>query len=223
MGHFIMGNSAIARLHVKDNTNYLSLYRQPKSLEKEKQISFFCHSVGAITATCAIPRTGFSPGENIPINMHVENHTARIIHVRSALIRRDVFMAPRNVKQKRSEKTVAKAVSSPVRSRQITVFEFDDLKIPLNAPPTMRSCSCIFAEYTLVVEVAIPWSFDMQMEIPIVVAYKPPPPEIQPRLRVTAQEAVGFLRSMLRQANNERQQKQQRQPTGATSRPQKGI
>ena len=210
--------SATARLHIKDSSNLLVMHREPAVFEMDDTVTFFCHNLGSIAATCTIPRTGFSPGERIPLNVHVVNLTSRNIRVKAALIRRDLYIGPKNIKQITSEKKIASvSVPTRIRKRQITVVDISNLKIPLNAVTTIRNCQCIGVEYSVVVKFVIPLNFNRTMSIPIVVAYEPPPlppeePQINVQIRMTPQQVGRLLCAALlpqQQGLNQQQRRQQ--------------
>ena len=161
-----------ARLTIDDRSpgvDLLHLHSEPVSAEKSKRLTFFCSNQGSISATVSLPRTGFYPGETIPIGLHINNESSRQIRIASALHRRDTFIASSG-KQRLLFKTVARTLSSPLSAGGIFSFEDKNLMVPINIQPTMRSCSCISVEYVLEVIVRIPWSINMKITIPVAIA-----------------------------------------------------
>ena len=202
------GLNRIARacLNVKDRTDLLRLHREPRSLDTDKNVSFFWHNVGTVIATCSVPRTGFSPGEIIPVNMHIVNQTSRTIHVSASLYRKESYITPDKVKVE--EKQVAKVVSPQIRAGQLMPFHSNDLVIPKDAATTLRNCSCIEVEYDVVLKIVIPWSHNRTLHVPVVITNQAPPAPAQPvpqaQIRLTPRQTVGLLHAVI-------QQKQQRQ------------
>ena len=146
-----------------------SLYSYPKTAKKSKSLWSFCFKSGSVSATVRVPRTGFSPGESIPISLHLSNWSSRQIRMVSALKRKDTFIESGGRKKVVSS-SVAKAVSHSIRSRGDSFCGAGNLMVPAEAQATMRTCSCIRLEYTLVVKLHISWSSSMEMKIPIVIA-----------------------------------------------------
>ena len=181
------------KIIIKDGRNLLAAQGEPKSFEVGKKVGLLCCGSGKIVGSCTIPRTGFSPGENVPFKVQIENNTARHIHIRAASVEDIVYVGPSNLGRKFTQKKISRTVSPQIVPGQSTVFDSSALMIPSEAPTTLRNCQCISIEYTLVVKVAIPWGFNKTIRIPILVANKPPPPQSTARLQVTPQQAAILL------------------------------
>ena len=69
---------------------------------------------------------------------------------------------------------VARSVGGAIMPGADTSFEESSLAVPAVAQATMRSCSYIKVEYVLTVEVVIPWSFNLKLRFPIVIANSDP-------------------------------------------------
>ena len=147
----------------------LPFYNNPKMLDKSKRLQFLCFDSGTVSATVSVPRTCFSLGEAMPISMHMSNQSSRRIRVASALVRKDTFIASEG-DQMKVKSCAVKTVSSPVRPGVVMPYDGGPLTIPTEARVTMRNCSCIRVEYTLVVEILIPWSFNMKLKVPVFIA-----------------------------------------------------
>ncbi len=160
-----------ANLYVRDAI--LPLYNDPITMEKSKRLRFFCFNSGFVSTSVSIPRTGFSPGEIIPISMHVDNQSSRQICVVSTLQRKDIFIA--SVGRLREEtSSVAKMTSSIIMPGVVMPYTDENLFIPAEVKTTMRNCSCIIVEYELAIKVLIPYSFNMKLKIPVVIANREP-------------------------------------------------
>ena len=178
-------NHAIkALLNVENRTprtDILRLYAEPVTASKTKRLKFFFLKRGSITATVNLPRTGFSPGEVIPITVDICNESSRQIRIASVLKRRDVFTAfQRTVfgrsyeKKKIEDNIIIRTLSSPIMPGATVTFVDNNVIVPIDADTTIRDCSCISAEYTLEVTIKIPWSLNKSVRIPLAIAYCAP-------------------------------------------------
>lgn len=147
-------------------TDILRLYGEPILVERTKRLFF---SSGSICITVNLPHSGFSCGETIPVSVHVKNQSSRRICIESCLKRRDLFTCADD-KVKRVGPYPITAVLSSLITPQLSTSCDRYITIPPHAQATVRKCSIISVEYTLDIRVVIPWSFDMLLKIPIVVA-----------------------------------------------------
>ena len=170
-----------ARLTVENRTprtDILRRYRQPATMSGTKQLKFLFLKRGFISATVNVPRTGFSPGEVIPITVNIFNRSYRQIQVASVLNRRSTFtaFAQRCRKQRTVNKVITSSSEALIMPWTNTTVEDMDLTIPTRAATTMRAdtCSCIRVEYVLEVLIRIPWSANLHLKNPIAIAYSAP-------------------------------------------------
>ena len=192
----IQNNRAIKALLKVENrtprTDILSLYAEPVTASKTKRLTCLFWQRGSITATVNLPRTGFSPGEVIPITVDVCNESSKKITIAFVLKRRDVFTSlERNHESKNiSENVIARTLSSPIMPGTTITFVENDVIVPINAATTIRDCSCISAEYTLEVIIRVHyyllgvfiWSLNQSVKIPLTIAYgAPSDPVTEPR------------------------------------------
>ena len=118
------------------DTNTMRLYTAPATVDKTKQVGVLCFKSGSISATANVPRTGFSPGEVIPISVHVNNQSSRQIQVASLLYRRDVFIAVGG-KKRRIPNRIAETTSSPIMPGVVTSYEDGNLRVPSEVQMTI--------------------------------------------------------------------------------------
>lgn len=159
-------------LIVKDERprpDIMRLYREPATVDKTKTLKFLFFKSGSISATVTLPRTGFSPGETIPISISVNNQSSRQIHVASILQRVDAFTESRGTCMVKSN-LIAETLSSPIMPGTNASYEDRNLRVPSGAYKTMRSCSCISVKYVVIVIIRIPWSFNKILKLPVVIA-----------------------------------------------------
>ncbi len=149
----------------KASTDILGVFNRPKTLEKRKSLKFLCFNVGSVLATVSVPRVGFSPGETVPMCIHVSNESSRQIHVESGLHRRETFVTDEgNVKFVFS--LIARTARLPIMPGAVTSYADRSLIIPTD----MKKCSTASVEHTLTIMVSIPWSFNMLLKIPVFIA-----------------------------------------------------
>lgn len=187
-----------ARLDVRDRMDILRVYKEPRLLDTDKKLNFFWRNAGTISGICSVKRTGFFPGDNIPIDMHIINQTSRTIHLSASLYRKETYITPS--KQKTEEVRVAKIVSPQIGAGKLLSFNTTDLVIPEDIPATIRNCSCIQVEYDLVIKTVVPWSFNSTQRIPLLITNREPAAQeeqVIPEAQISlASQAVGLLRSM---------------------------
>lgn len=156
-------------LHVKEllpEAEMQRRYGRPVTVSRSKNLKVVLFKAGSVSTTVSIPRTGFSPGEVIPINVHVNNQSSRDLGVSSTLSRKDIFTSSCNNKN-RNTKWIARTREYPVRPNASATYEDKSLRIPVDAQSTISTSSIINVGYILTVKIFIPWSFDIDMQIPI--------------------------------------------------------
>lgn len=177
-------------------------FKEPAVVSKSKKLGFLCFKFGSVSATVNIPRTGFSPGEHIPLSINVDNQSSRRISIATALQRTDTFIGFSRRKQRNNVavNSVARTVSSAIEPRQITSYEEKNLVIPTEAFATIRNCSCIRVEYVLHIQIIIPWSFNIHLDRPIGVYGTLSSGQPHPYLSQPPQQAVMHMSQPLQQA-----------------------
>ena len=153
-------------------SNLLGVRNAPETADETKYLMFCCClNRGSISVTVNVPRTGFSPGDVVPITVSLKNESSSSLHVVSSIIRRDRFSP--DFRRKDILSTIAKTKTSHIVPGP-TSFEDRCLRIPTgvdNVITTVRSCSSISVEYSLEVIVEIPWSSNLKVYIPLVVMH----------------------------------------------------
>ena len=158
-------------LNVTPESDVLSPYQEPKVVEKSERAKFLCMDFGSISASASIPRTGFSPGEAIPISISVDNQSSKSICVLSTVKRVEKYHSSKET-TKLVYGSAAKAARVPVQPGQITSYEESSLVLP-EVAMTVRNVSCINIEYFLAVEICIPWASNFMLVTPLIVASGP--------------------------------------------------
>lgn len=159
-----------SRLLVGARADILQLYRTPETIDTVKMVGFSWMNFGSIQITVAVPYTGFSAGQSIPISANINNQSARRLRMRAALERQDTVFSSGH--QKAVKSRLAKVRGPEVPARETRSFENIRLDIPYGIYPTIKANACPFisVEYVLVVKVKIPWSINRTVRIPVVIA-----------------------------------------------------
>lgn len=127
-------------------------------------------NLGSITIAVTVPYTGFSAGQSIPINVNINNQSARRIRIHAALKRQDTVFSSGH--QKVTMSKLARVRGPEVPAGQSMSFENICLDIPSGVYPTIKAHMCPFisVEYFLAVKIKIPWSINKTAKIPVVIA-----------------------------------------------------
>jgi 16S rRNA A1518/A1519 N6-dimethyltransferase RsmA/KsgA/DIM1 with predicted DNA glycosylase/AP lyase activity len=156
-------------LAVREHADLLRLCMEPRMYDKSSRVSCLCFNFGSINMTCNVPRTGFSPGDVIPLSVHIENLTTKIIHIKAFLKRYDIYFASGG-RTNRLRMRFHSVNSPPIQAGEITSYDtHQTLQIPEEVSATIRNCSCISVEYTLVIRAVIPMASNVTVKISIVV------------------------------------------------------
>ena len=156
---------------VRERADLMRECMEPQSFDEEGTVGFLCFTSGTMSMKCSLPRTGYSPGDDIPINVYLENLTTKEIKIEAFLKREDILTAENGHKRYlRNELTSLK--SPPVQAGEITTFEGQSLKVSPEVPATIRSCAFISVEYTLIINADVPMAFDKTVKIPLVIQHK---------------------------------------------------
>lgn len=162
------------KVHVtirEDGAELMRSCMEPQTFDKDTQVQLLCFNFGTMSMICELPRTGFSPGEAIPISVHVENQSTKTVHIHASLLRKDTFTSEHG-RKKYLRNELTSVDSPPIQPSEITEFEGKSLQISREVPSTMKNCSCISVEYTLVINADVPWAPDVSIKIPIAIYVK---------------------------------------------------
>jgi hypothetical protein len=157
---------------VRERPDLLQQCLEPKTFEEAGRVNFLCFNFGSMSMKCDIPRTGYSPGESIPISVYLENLTTKVINIEASLKRKDTYTEHEVGFHKITRDEVNSLESPPIQPGEVTTFEGQSLQISPDTPATLRSCKFISVEYTLVINADVPMAFDKTVKIPIVIQHK---------------------------------------------------
>ena len=154
-------------IKVGDNTDHVSSCMEPKVAEMSKKVKFLCFDFGTVNVTCNLPQTGFSPGDSLPIDLHIENMTTKAVRIRASLHVVNMFTAGHAKRQSFNHFSVLMSPEFPPGA--ITSFE-GSLQVPLDIQTTYRGCAIISVEYAVTLKAIAALGSSMDMNIPIVIA-----------------------------------------------------
>ena len=161
-----------AFLMVRERPDLTGLWMQPQMFDKASRVNCLCFNFGSMSMICNMPRTAFSPGDTIPISVHIENLTTKKVCISAFLQRKDTFTAHFGHEGYLRKQFSPSVTSAPIHAGEITSFDGQSVQIPPEVPATIRSCSCISVEYTVVITAVIPLMPSVTMKIPVVVQHK---------------------------------------------------
>ena len=161
-----------AFLMVRERPDLTGLWMQPQVFDKASRVNCLCFNFGSMSMICNMPRTAFSPGDTIPISVHIENLTTKKVCISAFLQRKDTFTAHFGHEGYLRKQFSPSVTSAPIHAGEITSFDGQSVQIPPEVPATTRSCSCISVEYTVVIRAVIPLMPSVTMKIPVVVQHK---------------------------------------------------
>ncbi|XP_043565112.1 arrestin domain-containing protein 3-like isoform X2 [Chiloscyllium plagiosum] len=142
----------------------------PQSASEEKTICCCCCASGPISLSAKIERKGYTSGESIRIFAEIENNSSRKLVPKAAIYKTQIFHA--EGKKKTVTELVTKIEGEPVLAGKSENWNGMELKIPA-VPPTLMNCSIIQMEYSLMIYLDVPSSFNLDVKLPIVIGTIP--------------------------------------------------
>jgi len=151
----------------------------PIERSDEKMLCCCCCASGPISVVARIDKTGYQPGEPIPLSVEFENHSSRIVRPQASLYETHTFTAdyakflPKHPKI--SRKKLADLQGQPLGrgSNASWTGSTHQLKNPA-VTPSLLNCRIIQVEYHVLVEVDIPSvNNNLRVELPVVIPSVP--------------------------------------------------
>lgn len=161
-----------APLSVRECPQLLELYMQSQIFDNASLVNCLCFNFGSMKMICNMPRTGFSPGDTIPMSVHIENLTTKKVFLSAFLQRKDTFTSHCGHKGFLKKQISPFVRSPPVQAGEITLFDGKSLQIPTEVPGTIRSCLCISVEYMVIIKAVVSLAPNVTMTIPVVIQQK---------------------------------------------------
>lgn len=135
-----------------------------------KRIWNLCCRVSHITMTVDMTRTGFCVGEDIPLNVSLENGSSHEVTITATLKQTITYTAKRGKKQY-DKATVIKVSSNPIAPQTSTVWP-TNLKVPLDEATT-QNYGLVNIAYSIKVVGSVPWAGCLVARIPVVIGNIP--------------------------------------------------
>ena len=163
--------------------------------------SLFCATGPLFTLTVQIPRTGYCVGEEIPLNVEIENGSSRHFRLNATLHKWIVYTAQATTihmtqftRELLHSETVVGVKSHQFPPGTTTTWNPTELKIP-PTETTMTSCRIINISYFLEVTAVIARSRNLPLVIPITIGNDLPAPFASFPRPMTSQQAPQQFRA----------------------------
>jgi len=146
-------------------------YQYKISNEVEKTMCCFCFRSGALFLSANLERTGFCPGESIPVNCRGRNQARTVIGgMKARLVQKINYTTSTNTKT--VEKIVSAIGGNRIEKGRTKVWENQLLKIPV-IPPTIKYCPNMKVSYRVQITMVIPNGVDLQFHLPVTIGTIP--------------------------------------------------
>jgi len=146
---------------------------KPLSRSNEKTVHCLCCTSGPISLSVTTDKGGYFKGESIGISIQVENRSRRrVTVVRASLIQEALLIGKNRTSNgpegTKFEKKPIQSIEGPgIRPGGTCTWDNKPLLIPVNTTPTITSCRFVKLSYYLTVTLALLFSKDLHVEIPI--------------------------------------------------------
>lgn len=147
------------------STDILAVQR-PVQEGKQKKIGFWCGGYGMISYVVQLPCVGFHVGEEIPIQVTIDNGSRRPIRVKAALVLRMAYLAPSALKLLNKFLFVKKSALLSAHSTAVwspSKFIVPEIQSAITWSNIIKSFYCVW------ITVEIPWALDSSLRIPILI------------------------------------------------------
>lgn len=141
-----------------------SLTRKDINVNKNKQVGLSCCGCGVISFSTQLPCDGFNVGDEIPVQVNVENGSGRQIKVRIRFVEKIIYITRR--KRKTSENIVAVQESESLRSHAFSNWTSSSFLVPQIRPAVTLS-NIIQSQHIVRVTAVVPWALNSSIDIPV--------------------------------------------------------
>lgn len=143
-----------------------TLTQRDINVEKKKQVGFSCCGCGVISFSSQLPCDGFNVGEEIPVQVEVENGSGRQIKMRARLLEKFTYITSR--KQIAREKTsVVQEQSQPLDSHALSSWTTSNFVVPQVGRPAITTANIVKSQFVVRVSAVIPWALNSSIDIPV--------------------------------------------------------
>ena len=153
------------------DTNSQSLLNKPISVQVQRRVWCFPCTLANIHMSVNITRTGFCIGEDIPLNVSLENGSRYEITITATLQQKITYTAKRNRRQY-DKATVVRVASHRFAAQTSTVWP-TNLCVPVDEA-TSQNYDPIHIGYRIKVIASVAWGQSLVAKIPITIGNIPP-------------------------------------------------
>ena len=145
----------------------------PVEHEIEKTVYSILCVPQTIKLTVSLPRKGFCIGERIPLRVHVSNGSTRAVTLRAAVVKTTTYRGTFSGVNWGSHR-LYQFQSPPVGGGTEFLWAEAQLLTITSAIPTIRNSNVVALEYSLLIEVLIPWALNTSVTVPFTLGNVPP-------------------------------------------------
>lgn len=142
----------------------------PANIQVQKRVWSFLCTFANVCMLVNMPRTGFCVGEDIPLNVSLENSSRHEIVITAILKQKITYTSKRN-KRQFDKATVVRVSSCPIGPRTSTIWP-TNLQVP-QGEATSQSYDPIHIGYRIKVVASVAWGQVLVAKIPITIGNIP--------------------------------------------------
>ena len=160
---------AVPVMGIVDINSIPSLLR-PTRIQLQKRLWSFCCRLSRVSMTVDLRRTAYCVGENIALNVSLENGSSHAVTI-SATLKQKVTYTAKGGRRRYNRAAVVKVTSRPIPPLVSTVWP-TNLRIPSDEAPT-QDFQLVNIAYSVKVIGSIPWAGRLVAKIPVIVGNVP--------------------------------------------------
>ncbi|KAH7637005.1 hypothetical protein DERF_009263 [Dermatophagoides farinae] len=119
---------------------------------------------------CEISRSGFTLGTKVPIKCTINNQSLKTIVLKGALRQEITFKA--NEEERKSMQKLSSVMGATIEPQSELTHDLN-VTIPINLPIVYNTCPIIQIQYIVTAKLKIPLSFDLRLNMPIIITNLP--------------------------------------------------
>ncbi|XP_027197857.2 arrestin domain-containing protein 2-like [Dermatophagoides pteronyssinus] len=119
---------------------------------------------------CEIPRSGFTLGTKVPIKCTINNQSLKRIVLKGALRQEVTFKA--HEEERKLMQKLSSVMGATIEPQSELTHDMN-IAIPVNLPIVYNTCPIIQIQYMVTAKLKIPLSFDLRMNMPIIITNLP--------------------------------------------------
>ena len=150
--------------------NSMPTLLRPARIQLQRRLWSFCCHLSRVSMTVDFGRTAYCVGEDIALNVSLENGSSHAVTISATLKQKITYTAKRG-KKRYNRATVVKVTSRPIPPLVSTVWP-TNLRIPSDEAPT-QDFQLINIAYSVKVVGSIPWVGGLVTKIPVVIGNVP--------------------------------------------------